>query len=71
MDYVDSEVKPCNIEIVDAIHRPPPKRKTGGTRHMRTSPNTLLWKFIDAVTPSEWKSKQARRLYDAAIRATP
>lgn len=31
------------------------------------SPNRLLWRFIDAVVPTEWKSKQAKRIYDAIM----
>lgn len=36
---------------------------------MRYSANNLLWRFVDAVTPDVWKSKQAKRIYDAAIEA--
>lgn len=31
--------------------------------------NDLLWKFTDAAAPAEWKSKQARRVYAAAVTA--
>jgi hypothetical protein len=31
--------------------------------------NPLLWLFRDAATPTEWKSKQAKRIYEAAIEA--
>lgn len=36
---------------------------------MIPSPNTLLWKFTDAIVPLVWKSKQAKRIYDAAVTA--
>lgn len=31
--------------------------------------NSLLWIFADATVPTEWKSKQARRIYEAAVEA--
>lgn len=36
---------------------------------MTPSPNLLLWRFIDAVVPTEWRSNQAKRMYEAAIDA--
>lgn len=36
---------------------------------MKVVANPVLWKFSDATAPVEWKSKQARRIYDAAISA--
>lgn len=36
---------------------------------MTPSPNTLLWRFVDAVVPTEWRSNQARRMYEAALTA--
>ena len=35
----------------------------------RYLPNPLLVRFDDAIVPSEWTSKQARLLYDAAMEA--
>lgn len=34
---------------------------------MQPTANRLLWVFIDAVTPTKWRSKQAQRVYEAAI----
>lgn len=31
--------------------------------------NTLLWMFSEASAPETWISKQAKRIYDAALRA--
>lgn len=36
---------------------------------MKFSANPLLWQFIDSITPTEWRSKQARRMYEAALAA--
>ena len=33
------------------------------------SPNRLLWRFVDAVVPTDWRSNQARRMYEAALEA--
>lgn len=38
-------------------------------RNITPSPNRLLWQFVDAVAPTSWKSKQAKRIYDAAVAA--
>lgn len=34
---------------------------------MKPSPNKLLWRFLDAIAPIAWRSKQAKRIYDAAM----
>lgn len=34
---------------------------------MEYSANNRLWKFVDAITPEHWRSKQARRIYEAAV----
>lgn len=36
---------------------------------MTPSANRLLWKFLDTVVPTEWRSRQAKRMYEAAIAA--
>lgn len=36
---------------------------------MNPSPNRLLWRFYDATTPAQWVSKQAERIYKAALSA--
>lgn len=32
-----------------------------------TVANPVLWRFIDAIVPDAWRSKQAKRIYDAAM----
>ncbi len=34
---------------------------------MKVVANKVLWRFVYAVVPTTWKSKQAQRLYDAAM----
>lgn len=36
---------------------------------MKAVANPVLWKFSDATAPETWTSKQAKRIYDAAVEA--